>query len=151
MYEIYQVVMPGTLEEIANSLGLESKVLEEINGINKEYVFDAGSYIIIPKEQNQKFTTYTIKKGDTIIDIARKYNLDYKQLLDLNGLDKEEYLYIGQQILIPNQNVAFWITGDNDTLNDVANKFNITPMDIIESNENIFLRPDQMLIFKKKD
>ena len=91
------------------------------------------------------------EKGDTIIGIARKYNLDYKQLLDLNGLDKDEYLYVGQQILIPNETTAFWITGDNDTLNDVANKFNLTPMDIIESNENIFLKPDQMLIFRKKD
>lgn len=153
MYEIYQVSMTGTLEDVANQLGINPELLEEINGIRRNFVLDVGSYIVVPKNQNenQNFITYTIQKGDTIIEIARKYNLDYKQLLDLNGLDKDEYLYIGQQILIPNKNTAFWITGDNDTLNDVVNKFSVTPMDIIESNENIFLRPDQMLIIRKKD
>lgn len=151
MYEIYQVMETGTLDDVARTLGLNPETLAEINGIGRNFVFEGGSYIIIPKRQNQNFVTYTIQKGDTIIEIARKYNLDYKQLLELNGLDKEEYLYIGQQILIPSENTAFWITGDNDTLNDVANKFGVTPMEIIESNENIFLRPDQMLIFRKKD
>ena len=151
MYEIYEVINESKLGEVAQNLGINPDILENINGINRDTILDGGSYIIIPKNQNQKFITYTIQKGDTIIDIARKYNLDYKQLLNLNGLDKEEYLYIGQQILIPNTNVSFWITGSNDTLNDVANKFGAKPIEIIEANENIFLRPDQMLIFQKKD
>ena len=151
MYEIYEVVTGGTISDISNNLGIDANLLMEINGMPKDMFVEAGRFIVIPKEQQDNFIKYTIKNGDTIIDIARKYGIDYKQLLDLNGLDKEEYLYIGQQILVPNKNVNFWITGENDTLKDVAGKFNVDIADVVDANDNIFLRPDQMLIIKKKD
>ena len=138
MYEIYQVMEAGTLEDVARSLGLNIQNLVEINGFPSDTFLEGGSYIIVPRRQNQNFITYTVQNGDTIISIARRYNLDYKQLLDLNGLDSEEYIYIGQKILIPNENTLFWITGENDTLNDVANKFGVSTSAIIDSNENIF-------------
>ena len=156
MYEIYQVINTQTLEDISKNLGIDYNMLKEINGFDDNYLVMEGNYIIIPKrnnniDMNDNFITYTVQNGDTIIGIARKYNLDYKQLLALNGLDKEEYIYVGQQILLPNRNVMFWITGENDTLNDVASMFDTTIETIIDSNQNIFLRPDQMLIIRKKD
>ena len=157
MYEIYQVDMTQTLDDVSKRLNVDYNTLKEINGYDDNYLVMEGSYIIIPKRTNidmdmdDNFMTYTVQNGDTIIEIARKYGLDYKQLLALNGLDKEEYIYPGQSILIPNKNVMFWITGDNDTLNDVANLFATNLESIISSNDNIYLRPDQMLIIKKKD
>lgn len=42
--------------------------------------------------------THTIASGDTIITIALQYNLDWLELLEINGLKSDSILQIGQQI-----------------------------------------------------
>ncbi len=149
MYEIYQMPNDQTIEELSNNLGIDLTLLKNINGIRDNKYLEASSYIIIPKRENDNFKTYIVQTGDTIIDIANKNNLDYLQLLELNGLDKEEYIYPGQEILIPN-NILFWITKDNNTLEDIANKFNTTIEEVIKNNKNIYLKPEQLFILKKR-
>jgi LysM repeat protein len=41
---------------------------------------------------------HTVVVGDTIISIALEYNLDWQDLLDLNGLQPNSLLRIGQEI-----------------------------------------------------
>ena len=57
--------------------------------------------VIIPvkiKEANSKKNSYIVKKGDSIIKIARKHNLDYKKLLRINNLTEKSIIQIGQKI-----------------------------------------------------
>jgi LysM repeat protein len=44
---------------------------------------------------------YTVAEGDTIITIALKYNLDWQDLLELNGLQPDSLIQIGQVIRLP--------------------------------------------------
>jgi hypothetical protein len=46
--------------------------------------------------------TYTVKKGDTLSHIARKYKLSVKQLMQLNQL-KNTNLQIGQRLILTNE------------------------------------------------
>jgi LysM repeat protein len=41
---------------------------------------------------------HTVAEGDTIITIALEYNLDWQELLELNGLQPDSVIGIGQQI-----------------------------------------------------
>jgi LysM repeat protein len=43
---------------------------------------------------------HTVVSGDTVISIAIKYNLDWRQLLMLNGLNENSILQIGQKLRI---------------------------------------------------
>ena len=45
--------------------------------------------------------TYTIKKGDNLWSIAKRYNVSLDELYAANGLSKSSVLRIGQQIQIP--------------------------------------------------
>jgi len=47
----------------------------------------------------QKLNSYTIKKGDTLYSVARKFNLSISYLMDLNNLS-DTTLSIGQQIIV---------------------------------------------------
>ena len=90
-----------------------------------------------------------VKKGDTIYEIAQKYNLNPAQLAKLNGLKEGEYIYPGDEIYIPKKNTGFYITGANDTLNYVANALQITPNNLANQNPTIYLLEDQLIVYKK--
>ena len=45
-------------------------------------------------------TLYTIQKGDSWFEIAKRYGMSTKQLCSLNGTDKRYYLRVGQKLRI---------------------------------------------------
>jgi LysM repeat protein len=45
--------------------------------------------------------THTVAAGETIIGIAAQYGVDWRQLLQLNGLTENSLIQVGQQIRIP--------------------------------------------------
>jgi len=47
------------------------------------------------------FETYTVKKGDNLWSIAKRYDVSLNELYAANGLNKNSVLRIGQQIQIP--------------------------------------------------
>ena len=45
--------------------------------------------------------SYTVKSGDTIILIALANDLDWQEMLELNGLEEDSILQIGQELRLP--------------------------------------------------
>ena len=48
----------------------------------------------------QKATTYTIKKGDTLGSIAKRYGVDWRALAEANGIDDPNLVYAGVKLKI---------------------------------------------------
>lgn len=46
-------------------------------------------------------TVYTVKSGDTLYDIALKYNTTYQELAKYNNIANPSIIYVGQKIRIP--------------------------------------------------
>ena len=46
-------------------------------------------------------TVYTVKRGDTLSAIARKYNTTVSQLVNLNGIKNANAIRVGQKLLLP--------------------------------------------------
>lgn len=44
--------------------------------------------------------TYTVKKGDTLSGIAKKYNTTVAKLVKLNDIDDPDYIVVGQKLII---------------------------------------------------
>ena len=99
--------------------------------------------------ENEFYTTYEIKKGDTLYQISKNYNVNTKLLAELNGIDLDDYIYPGQILLIPKKNVSYYITKEGDTLKEVSNIFDISEYDIVNQNKTIYLREGQMIYFKR--
>lgn len=51
-------------------------------------------------------TVYTVKRGDTLSAIARKYGTTYKVLAAYNGISNPNVIYVGQKIKIPGTTTA---------------------------------------------
>ena len=151
MYRIYQINNETTLAEIARKFNTNEEQLRVINGFDNNYIVTKGNYIIVPfSNTNENFEIYKVRPGDTIYKVAQNYNLDYKQLLNLNGLDKDEFIYVNQEILVPKEGVSFVITDQNQSLTSLANEFQTTIDNIIKQNDTIYLAPEQLMVYKKE-
>ena len=110
--------------------------------------------IVFSAVAQQSFTTYTVKKGETVYSIARQFHVTALQVEELNGLNKTSILKIGQKIKIPSataaakqpakttenkgvaenkQNSIHVVTG-NETLWSISKKYNVTVEQLQEWN-----------------
>lgn len=151
MYKVYQVLPGEELRSIAEKLDMEMQVLCELNGITEESQIRAGENIVVPNNKANLFQTYRVKSGDNLYEIGRRYNTSANDLALLNGIEVNDYIYPNQELLIPRTGVSIYLTKDEDTLKSTARYFQTSPEKLIMENENIYLLPEQLLVFKKEN
>ncbi len=149
MFEKYQLKSGENLEIVANKFNTTSEFLKEINNIYYDDMIRQGIDIIVPKNSEQYYNTYIIEKGDSLYKIARKYNINPELLSSINGLEEDDYIYPGQEILIPRSDYSYYITKDGDTIDMVISKFKTTNDNFNKYNPTIYLMSGQLLVNKK--
>ena len=149
MYEVYMVKMGDSMESIATSHDIDVDELRKINGLFSPNEVVVGSLIVVPVMGKRNYQYYTVKKGDSIYEIAKKYGIDYNLLLQLNGLDKDDYIYPNQSLMLPAEGIEFYLVKENETLQDILRKKRVSADDLIKNNDKIYLREGQLLKFQK--
>lgn len=149
MYKIYKVEEGDTLDSIAQKFGTTADTIRKINGLNEEDAIHNNQYIIVPVQRGVLFDLYVVQPGDTMYGIAQKYGVRESDLLKLNGLKPNEYIYPNEEILVPRKGVEFYITEEGDTMASAASKLQVTPGQILLQNETVYLLPEQLLVVKK--
>ena len=69
-------------------------------------------------------------------------------LAAINGLNIDEYIYPGQTLLIPKKGITVYITSVGDTIQSVSKKLNTTAQGLVYNNNNIYLLPDQLIVYR---
>ena len=149
MFESYLIKEGDTLDRIASNYGVSRDYLIDINNLYYTDDFKVGRELIVPKSEDVYFNKYTIEKGDTLYAIGRKYNINPDLLAAINGLDKEEYIYPNQEIMVPKNNYSYYITANGDTLKTVKDVFDTSYEKLMNENKTIYLLPEQLIVFKK--
>lgn len=106
---IVQAVMLGI-----NFVGLKREVhsLEEKNKEQSSLVYSQSKIIsslektVTEVSDSQiKYIVHTVKKGETLADICRQYNIDYEAnrgiICSLNGIENPNTISMGQKLLLP--------------------------------------------------
>ena len=91
-----------------------------------------------PPETTIPYTTYTVKKGDSLYSIATKYNTSVTSIKNLNNLTSNN-LQIGQSLKIPQTNITTpktYTVVKGDSLYSIAKKFGTT-VDAIKRKNNL--------------
>ena len=94
-----------TLLKLSKNYGISLKELMHKNHFNDANKILAGEIIIIPKNKNEtkgESLIYKVIEGDTLYKIAREYNVNVKDIISINNIDKVSILKPNQTILIPN-------------------------------------------------
>ncbi len=166
----YTVKGGDTLSRIAgqfNTTVNKLAILNDIHNVNRIYV---GQRLLVrqPAEQQQQQTTpkrtenntttnsntYTVKSGDTLSEIAGKFNTTYTQLAQLNHISNPNVIHVGQVLTLhqttaqnttnhqesqQNKQVTTSANGtytvkSGDTLSQIAARFNTTTSALASTN-----------------
>lgn len=94
------IVRPGdTIEKIAKMFGVTVNTILWANDLPKGTSLRSGqNLIILPIDGVQ----HTVKKGETLKGLAKKYKGDLAEIVEFNDLDIDQPLSIGDVIIIPN-------------------------------------------------
>ena len=100
------VVRPGeTLSGIAERYGLPADAIKQLNGLPSSMVFVGQSLRLPPTAllSDGVVTTaeYVVKPGETLADIARRYEISVEDMAALNGVTPAFFLRAGQHLLVP--------------------------------------------------
>lgn len=99
----YKVKRGDTLYEIALTHNTTVSHLVQINNIKNPNLIYVGEILIISRNHNtteNADTTYKIKTGDTLSEIALKYNTTVAKLVKLNNISNPNLIYAGDIIKI---------------------------------------------------
>ncbi len=155
----YYVVQKGdSLWSIAKKFGTTVDKLKEINKLSTN-ILKIGQTLIVNSNENtssNNYILYKVKSGDTLWDLANKYNTSVDNLKKLNNL-KNDKLSINQELIIPktiNSSVksTVYIVKKGDNLWDIANKYGTTVNKIMSINNlsSNVLKIGQSLIIPDK-
>jgi membrane-bound lytic murein transglycosylase D len=128
-YFLHKIKKGETVSAIADKYGVSPFSIVEENNLSKKYRIYAGDYLKIPNyseehktevknsveltnkevapevlaSDQEDDTLYTVKKGDTLWDIAKKFKTTPQKIAEANGLNRKNYLETGQKLVISSQ------------------------------------------------
>jgi len=146
MYDTYVVMENDTIDSISSKFNTSPEILYQLNG----YVLNLvpGNSLVVPRNNSNLFDYYTVSKGDTLYKIAQDNNIDANLLAQLNGINKTDYIYPNQTLLIPKAGSILYITAVGDTLSEIAKGLNVSIDKLISQNDNIYLQPEQLIVYR---
>ena len=143
----YYIVQKGdTLYGISKKYNTSVQSIKELNNLSGNNLSIGQKLIISNNNESNHLEciVYTVKKGDSLYSISKKYNTTVDEIKRYNNL-KSNLLNIGDRIIIPcnveneykdlNNNYVDYIVIKGDSLYSIANKFGTTIEKIIELND----------------
>ncbi len=142
----YTVKAGDTLYSIAIKYNTTVTALTSLNKLSNPNALQVGQVLKVKAETSSQppatGTTYTVKAGDTLYSIAKKYNTTVSALTSLNKLSNPNVLKIGQVLKLKADTAAppstpsttNYTVKSGDTLYAIAAKYNTTVQKITAAN-----------------
>lgn len=94
-------------------------------------------------DASQAFEYITVRRGDTLSGIARRYNTSYEYLARINDIPNPNIIRVGQRLKVPifrddkinDTSHRLYIVKRGNTLTQIAREFDVTIQEIVESND----------------
>ena len=133
----YTVKEGDSLYQIAKKYQTTVEELKKINNL-KDNNLSINQKLLLPtnkEEDKEEYVTYTVQKGDSLYQIAKRYNININDIKSINNL-KTDNLSIGQKLKIPTTNEKYinYQVVKGDSLYQIAKKFNVTVNEIKSLN-----------------
>lgn len=83
---------------------------------------------------SDKITTYIVQKGDTLSEIAEKFDITTNTILWANDLQKDSKIKIGQELVILPVSGVQYTVKSGDAVESIARRFKADKQEIIDHN-----------------
>ncbi|MGO9612857.1 MAG: LysM peptidoglycan-binding domain-containing protein [Dissulfurispiraceae bacterium] len=170
---VHKVRKGETIQQIAIKFHVPSSVIKEQNNLHSDKL-RAGTKLIIPASQEKrghkeiaskqaspaveqkspdigKDVYHTVRKGESLKKIAKKYSTSQQELKEINKL-KSGKVKAGQGLLVRKVEPQTYTVKTGDTIAKISRKFNVSADKLKEINDlqNDSLKPGQQLVLAKK-
>ena len=98
--DVYPLEENSTSDKTERETESDNKAASETTQALSESATDAS----VSSVKTDSYSMYTVKQGDTLMGICKRYygtTTKYQEVMQYNGLDDRDMLYIGQQIKLP--------------------------------------------------
>jgi LysM repeat protein len=150
----YTVKAGETLSEIAVRYGTTVDRLMQLNSLRNPEDLWAGSRIQVPGAGGGSSSTasrssgqanYTVKSGETLSELAERYNTSVQRLVQINNLNSPDDLWAGSRIQVPappkppsqpavNKNASKHQVQPGDSLSLIAQRYGVSMQSLIAIN-----------------
>ncbi|OGM96814.1 MAG: hypothetical protein A2816_00340 [Candidatus Yanofskybacteria bacterium RIFCSPHIGHO2_01_FULL_39_44] len=110
-------VQPGDLLSfIASDYGVSVNSIIWANNLKDADSIQPGQILKIPPVSG---VIHVVKKGDTVLSLAKKYSTDEAKILEFNSLPQSGELQIGEEIVVPDGTIksSYAATGSSNIVN----------------------------------
>lgn len=148
----YTVQRGDTLYGISRKLGVPAEALSEANDLGPGARIDAGMKLRVPGASGEAggpggpqaagrvitvtggASTYVVRSGDTVDEIADRLGMTRKAFADLNGLKPPYALSVGRKLKGPPESRKVYVVSAGDSLETVARRLSVTPRALAAEN-----------------
>ncbi|SFG64574.1 polysaccharide deacetylase family sporulation protein PdaB [Halobacillus alkaliphilus] len=150
---IHTVKAGDTLYSLAGKYGVTVNQIVKENNLSNANVIRVGQRLVIPGDTPDpppvQGDSYTVKAGDTLYSIAKRYNVSLNDLIEANQISNSSYIRIGQNLVIP-QDMTSYTVKAGDTLYSIARRNGTTVQRLAEVNNisnTSLIYPGRTLLF----
>lgn len=99
--EVYILKEGDTLYSLSQKYNKDIDSIIEVNKIKDITSLSVGSKIIIP-DTSYAEKKYTVMSGDTLFSISKKFNLSLSNIMEYNGINIGDVIFLGQELRLDN-------------------------------------------------
>lgn len=143
--KIYRVKRGDNLSVISKRLGVDVATLKKINNIRSSKIYVGQKLEVyatsnapksvrsVATKEDNKSSSYTVQRGDSLLGIAKQFNVSFSELKKLNSM-KSNKIYIGQRLKVPEFVVENYLVKRGDNLYFISKKFGVSISEIKKFN-----------------
>lgn len=113
--------------------------LDFTEDFNDTSLYDGGDeYVVLDTlfKTSVSFQDYTVKRGDTISGITKRFNLsNLSTIIGINDISDATGLKVGQKLRIPSTDGLIYKVQDGNSLLSISEKHNVSVTDLLDVND----------------
>jgi membrane-bound lytic murein transglycosylase D len=163
-YRLYKVRSGDSWHRIGRKYGVPVAVLKKVNKRSSNLI-KPGQRIVVPRsgrtlavaspaEKTRRIArtraNYTVRKGDNLYDLGKRFGVSVRTLQRANGLNSRGFLRVGQRLYVPDQGKTASLESkrqaeqvrktvyrvrNGDSVWTIARKFGVSHLDLLKWNK----------------
>ncbi len=103
-----------------------------------QYESCSSAISAIPSNERYKFSIHTVRKGETLSLIAKKYNSSIRLIKDVNNIRNSKRLRVGERLIIPEVYRGIKGQGNNNKLTDGESSGIVKIRYVVKSGDTLY-------------